>query len=111
MSELDPPVEYEFFDPFQESKVDIFDNGGRQTTRRLTKFERAKILGARADEISRGAPIMVEANGETNSLKLAMMEEEQGKLVMKIRRFFPPGDRFEDWSIDEMISESQFAAK
>lgn len=110
MSELDPPVQYESFDII-EDKSDIFDNHGRQSTRRLTKFERAKYLGVRADQISRGAPLMVEANGETNSLRLAMMEEEQGKLAMIIRRFFPPGNRYEDWPIDELISEAQVAAK
>jgi DNA-directed RNA polymerase I, II, and III subunit RPABC2 len=102
MSDLDPPFEFENDDG---KEVDVvFDNHGRQTTRRLTKFERAKILGMRANLISKGSPIFVDACGETNSLRIAIMEEKQGKLPFIIRRFFPPGDKYEDWSIDDLIS-------
>jgi hypothetical protein len=38
----------------------------------MTKYERARILGTRALQISLGAPIMVELEGETDPLQIAM---------------------------------------
>jgi len=43
----------------------------RVTTRFLTKYERAKILGTRALQISLGAPVMVDLEGETDPLEIA----------------------------------------
>ncbi|XLS97663.1 hypothetical protein HN51_040398 [Arachis hypogaea] len=36
----------------------------------MTKYERARILGTRALQISMNAPVMVELEGETDSLKV-----------------------------------------
>mmetsp|Transcript_7074 Transcript_7074/g.31233 ORF Transcript_7074/g.31233 Transcript_7074/m.31233 type:complete len:129 (+) Transcript_7074:4950-5336(+) len=43
----------------------------RTTTRYMTKYERARILGTRALQISMGAPILVELEGETDPLVIA----------------------------------------
>jgi hypothetical protein len=63
--------------------VDIFDDGAdgdadggaqqqreRITTRYLTKYERARVLGTRALQISMNAPIMVDAGDETDPLEV-----------------------------------------
>lgn len=42
--------------------------GPRKTTPYLTKYERARILGARALQISMNAPVMVTLDGETDPL-------------------------------------------
>lgn len=47
------------------------DSSKRITTRFLTKYERAKILGTRALQISLGAPVMVDLEGETDPLEIA----------------------------------------
>ena len=41
----------------------------RLTTRYMTKYERARILGARAQQIAMGAPVMVELEGEVEEKK------------------------------------------
>ena len=43
----------------------------RVTTRYLTKYERARVLGARALQISMNAPVMVPLDGETDPLEIA----------------------------------------
>ena len=74
----------------------------RITTRYLTKYERARVLGTRALQISMNAPVMVALDGETDPLKIAMKELRERKIPIIIRRFLPDGSH-EDWSIDELI--------
>lgn len=74
----------------------------RITTRYLTKYERARVLGTRALQISMNAPVMVDLDGETDPLKIAMKELRERKIPIIIRRYLPDGSH-EDWSIDELI--------
>jgi len=72
----------------------------RTTTRYLTKYERARVLGTRALQISLGAPVLVELGGETDPLQIAMKELKEKKIPIIIRRFLPSG-KYEDWPIDD----------
>ncbi|XP_001604960.1 DNA-directed RNA polymerases I, II, and III subunit RPABC2 [Nasonia vitripennis] len=74
----------------------------RITTGYMTKYERARILGTRALQISMCAPVMVELEGETDPLQIAMKELKQRKIPIIIRRFLPDHS-YEDWGIDELI--------
>ncbi|EME27727.1 DNA-directed RNA polymerases I, II, and III subunit RPABC2 [Galdieria sulphuraria] len=74
----------------------------RITTRFLTKYERAKILGTRALQISLGAPVMVDLEGETDPLEIAQKELRERKIPITIRRYLPDGT-FEDWNVDELL--------
>jgi len=90
--------------------VGIGEDGGgpgtapseRITTRYLTKFERARVLGTRALQISMNAPVMVDLDGETDPLKIAEKELRERKIPIIIRRYLPDGSH-EDWSVDELI--------
>lgn len=74
------------------------------TTRYLTKYERARLLGTRALQLSQNAPPLVEVDGETDPLKIAAKELRERKLPLIVRRYLPDGS-FEDWSLDELIIE------
>jgi len=74
----------------------------RITTQYLTKYERARVLGTRALQISMNAPVMVDLEGETDPLKIAQKELRERKIPIIIRRYLPDGS-FEDWGIDELI--------
>ncbi|KAL3789041.1 hypothetical protein ACHAWO_004598 [Cyclotella atomus] len=74
----------------------------RITTRYLTKYERARVLGTRALQISMNAPVMVDLEGETDPLKIAQKELRERKIPIVIRRYLPDGS-YEDWGIDELI--------
>ena len=76
----------------------------RTTTPYLTKYERARVLGTRALQISMNAPVMVELDGETDPLHIAMKELKARKIPILIRRYLPDGS-YEDWGIDELIIE------
>ncbi|CAF3520485.1 unnamed protein product [Rotaria sp. Silwood1] len=71
------------------------------TTPYMTKYERARVLGTRALQIAMCAPLMVEPDGETDPLQIAMRELKEKKIPMIIRRYLPDGS-YEDWSIDEL---------
>lgn len=78
------------------------ENSEKLTKPYMTKYEKTKILGIRALQISKNSPIMVDANGETDSLKIAQMELRERKIPIIVRRYLPNGV-YEDWKIDDMI--------
>lgn len=79
-------------------------NKDRVTTPYLTKYERARILGTRALQISMNAPVLVPLDGETDALQIAIKELSQRKIPLIIRRYLPDGS-FEDWSVSELITD------
>jgi|TARA_B110000263_G_scaffold240040_1_gene242865 DNA-directed RNA polymerase I, II, and III subunit RPABC2 len=59
----------------------------------LTRFEKARIMGARALQLSLGAPPFVDIpKNATTSLQIAMEELEQRVIPISIRRVQPNGD-------------------
>ena len=61
---------------------------------RLTRFEVARILGARALQISLGAPVLVKVEkDEFDPVTLAEEEFKQIKVPMTIKRTLPDGER------------------
>jgi DNA-directed RNA polymerase subunit K/omega len=89
----------------EDATGDIIPKENRVTTPYMTKYERARILGARALQISMNAPIMVDLEGETDPLEIAMKELRARKIPLIIRRKLPDGS-FEDWSVDELLMDS-----
>ncbi len=63
---------------------------------RLTRYEKARIIGARALQIAMGAPILIPVPPEgADPIKIATMELELGLLPITIRRRLPNG-RYQD---------------
>jgi DNA-directed RNA polymerase subunit K/omega len=58
---------------------------------KITRFEKARIVGARALQISMGAPILVDAAENTNPIDIALSELVAGILPITIRRTLPDG--------------------
>jgi DNA-directed RNA polymerase I, II, and III subunit RPABC2 len=102
-------VIYIFTFPSTGPEAQIFDAEGRQregntvriTTRFLTKYEKARVLGTRALQLSMNAPPMVAVEGETDPLEIAYKELREKKIPFIIRRYLPDGS-FEDWKLDEL---------
>ncbi|XP_014242529.1 DNA-directed RNA polymerases I, II, and III subunit RPABC2 isoform X2 [Cimex lectularius] len=78
----------------------------RITTKYMTKYERARVLGTRALQIAMCAPIMVELGGDTDPLEIAKKELKQRKIPIIIRRYLPD-DSYEDWGVNELISSDR----
>jgi len=58
---------------------------------KITRFEKARIVGARALQISMGAPILVDAGENTNPIDIAVCELDANILPITIRRTLPDG--------------------
>jgi len=54
---------------------------------RYTRFEKARIIGARALQISLGAPILVDVATEIiDPIEIAIMEYEKSVIPMTVKR-------------------------
>ncbi len=70
----------------------------------LTKYEKARVIGARALQISMGAPVIIEAPPEMRDpLQLAQLE--MPILPLTIRRKLPDG-RFQDVPLKWLLPSS-----
>jgi len=59
---------------------------------KLTRFEKARVVGARALQIAMGAPILIEPPDRPLSpIDIALKELEAGVLPITIRRTLPDG--------------------
>ena len=77
-------------------------NDQRKTTPFMTKYERARILGTRALQISMNAPVLVDLEGETDPLQIAIKELREKKIPLIVRRYMPDG-YYEDWTCEELL--------
>lgn len=67
----------------------------------MTKYEKARILGSRALQISKNAPLMVDPGDECDPYRLAELELSQNKVPFIVRRYLPDGS-YEDWKASEL---------
>ncbi len=59
----------------------------------LTRFEKARILGARATQLAMGAPPLIEVPPNVKDpLEIAKLELEKGVLPLVIKRKLPSGE-------------------
>ena len=79
--------------------------GERITSSFLTKYERARVLGTRALQLSKNAPPMiVPQKGETDPYMLAERELTEGVIPFIVRRYLPD-HTYEDWKVSELTCE------
>jgi DNA-directed RNA polymerase I, II, and III subunit RPABC2 len=79
----------------EHEPAEIIDKGDQIVTGppTLTRFEQARIMGARALQLSLGAPVFIEIpKNATSSLEIAMEELKQRVIPIVIRRTLPNGD-------------------
>lgn len=63
---------------------------------KYTRFEKARIIGARALQITMGAPILIKLEkGVIDPLEIAMREYEKGVIPITVKRAMVPPSRCE----------------
>lgn len=73
--------------------------------RRLTRFERARVIGARALQIAMGAPVLLKLPPEVSDpIDIASRELSEGVLPITIRRKLPSGT-YQDVPIQWLLQE------
>ncbi|KAJ4358464.1 subunit common to RNA polymerases I, II, and III [Didymosphaeria variabile] len=78
-------------------------NDQRSTTPYMTKYEKARILGTRALQISGNAPVLIDVEGMTDPLEIAQKELREKKIPLVVRRYLPDGF-YEDWTCEELLT-------
>ena len=84
----------------EDGQMDI--DKEKTTTPFMTKYEKARVLGTRALQISMNAPVLVDTAGETDPLKIAEKELQERVIPLIVRRYLPNGE-FEDWPVKDLI--------
>jgi DNA-directed RNA polymerase I, II, and III subunit RPABC2 len=101
--------EIDCFYDIEQNEVNNIQNNDvlkedRITMPYLTKYERVRVLGTRAKQISLGAKILVKDVDLTTKspIEIAKIELSHGVIPFKIRRPLPNG-KIEEWKISELI--------
>lgn len=89
-------------DEQQEAVAKAIEPHLRTTSPFMTKYERARIIGTRALQISKNAPLLIQpSEGETDPYVLAEKELAEKKIPFIVRRFLPDSS-YEDWKVSEL---------
>ncbi len=74
---------------------------------KLTRFERARIAGARALQLSFGAPMLMELPQRiSDPIDIALAELKEGVLPMTIRRTLPDGS-YQDIALFDLVPSKE----
>ena len=65
--------------------MDFLYKGDQLSNEKYTRYERARIIGARSLQISMEAPILID-DDSTDSLHIATMEFERGIIPITVKR-------------------------
>ncbi|TPX33041.1 DNA-directed RNA polymerase [Synchytrium microbalum] len=97
-----PAQENGVHQPTKRRKPGPIPKEARSTTPYLTKYEKARVLGTRALQISMNAPVLVDTGNLSDPLQIALKELKAKRTPLRIRRFLPDGS-YEDWDVAELI--------
>ena len=90
----------EFYD-LKATYQSMINRRERKTIPILSKYERTRVVGERAIQISMGAPPLVEVGNLENPVDIAEKELREKKIPYIIKRVLPNG-LIELWSVDEL---------
>ena len=91
----------EDFDDLKSTYQSMITIRERKTIPILSKYERTRVVGERAIQISMGAPPLVEVGNLENPVDIAEKELREKKIPYIIKRVLPNG-LIELWSVDEL---------
>jgi DNA-directed RNA polymerase I, II, and III subunit RPABC2 len=77
-------------------------NKQKRTLPFITKYERARIIGIRAQQIATGSTPLVDTRNMTNTIEIATRELLDKKIPFIIKRVLPDNS-IEYWTIDELM--------
>ncbi len=89
---------------FRQTYDKMVSDKTRRTIPFLTRFEKARIVGKRAEQLSKGAPPLVDVGNLENPVDIALKELKERKIPYIIRRALPNGV-IEDWRVEELRIE------
>jgi DNA-directed RNA polymerases I, II, and III subunit RPABC2 len=100
----DEECEYDYNEIYDEKKEEpsiLVNSEDRITLPKLTKYERVRLIGTRAKQISLGAKVMVKNTNGLSSIEIAKLELSYKMIPMKIKRVLPD-NKIEIWKLSEL---------
>ena len=76
----------------------------RITKNIMTTYERVRVLGIRAKQITMGAKVLIKCDDKLSAMEKALKELEAGMTPLKIKRTLP-SNKYEIWKISELIQK------
>lgn len=107
LEENDPEIEDGLETDTYHSNIDVIKNydilrKANITSNKMTKYERTKVLGIRAQMLASGAtPLISVAKHIDDVIEIAKLELEAKKIPFIIKR--KVANNYEYWKIDDMI--------
>ena len=93
---------FEQIDPEIELKRNMrVPDDERITIPKLTKYEKVRLLGTRAKQISDGSKVFIKSKNVKNAMDIAELELENKVIPLKIKRPLPNG-KYEIWSVKDL---------
>ena len=83
--------------------IENIEKKPKKTMPILTKFERARIMGTRLQQLAYGAKPRVDTTGLKSIQEIVKKELEERKILFIIRRNLPNGT-YEDWKLEEFLT-------
>lgn len=83
--------------------IENIEKRPKKTMPILTKFERARIMGTRLQQLAYGAKPRVDTTGLKSIQEIVKKELEERKILFIIRRNLPNGT-YEDWRLEEFLT-------
>jgi DNA-directed RNA polymerase I, II, and III subunit RPABC2 len=95
--------EDKILDEEEESLVpsNLFIAKDNITTHYLTKYERAKVIGIRATQLSNGAQPTIQVSKNMSIYDIAWEEIKQKKCPYIVKRYLPDGS-YEEWKVNDL---------
>jgi DNA-directed RNA polymerase I, II, and III subunit RPABC2 len=100
----DEDCDYEYNEIYDEKKEEpsvMVKSEDRITLPKLTKYERVRLIGTRAKQISLGAKVMVKNTAGLNPIEIAKLELKLKMIPMKVKRILPD-NKIEIWKLSEL---------
>jgi DNA-directed RNA polymerase I, II, and III subunit RPABC2 len=87
---------------YRDMLTQIHQQKNKRTLPFITKYEKARILGIRAQQLATGSIPLVPVRGMTSTIQIAEEEYLQKKIPFIIKRVLPD-NVIEYWTIDELM--------
>jgi DNA-directed RNA polymerase I, II, and III subunit RPABC2 len=91
----------EIYDEKKENALVIVENNKRITLPKLTKYEKVRLIGTRAKQISLGAKVMVKNTAGLHPIEIAKLELVEKMIPIKIKRVLAD-NTVEIWKLSEL---------
>jgi DNA-directed RNA polymerase I, II, and III subunit RPABC2 len=91
----------EIYDEKKENALVIVENNKRITLPKLTKYEKVRLIGTRAKQISLGAKVMIKNTTGLHPIEIAKLELNEKMIPIKIKRILAD-NTVEIWKLSEL---------